>query len=105
MIVGFNPYISNNFNQKQSPNFKSLKDGLIEAAEVANYTKAKLLSGVIYVGGYKPTVQNIGKNLEALEEAKKIAAKDKNVGDSIIDYLNEAKELLIEEARKLKIIK
>ena len=106
MLVSFNPAISNNKSNRQSPNFKSLQNGLIEATEVANYAKATLLPKIIKAGGgYKPTAQNFAPNLNALEVAKKIAAKDKSVGASIIDYLDEATEVLKEEAKRLGIIK
>ena len=106
MLVGFNPYTPSNKSNRQSPNFKALQNGIIEPAEVANYTKAKLLPGIIKIGGgYKPTTQNISKNLQALEDAKNIAGRDKRIGNSIIALLDDAKEVLIEEAKKLEIIR
>jgi hypothetical protein len=101
MLVRFNPAISN--NRSQSTRFKSLKDGKIVAEEVVKYTQAKLLTGIIDAGGYRPTADNFSKNLSELDKARQIASKDKNVGASIIDYLDEAKEALIEQAKKLGI--
>ena len=100
MKISFNPSIKTN-----NPTFKSLKDGFIEAKEVADYTESKILPKLIKMGGaYKPTVDNFHKTLQALEDAKKIAGKDISVGE-IIENLDDAKEILTEEARKLKIIK
>ena len=101
MQISFNPSVKVN-----NPNFKSLKDGFIDPVEVTNYTNANLLAGDIKMGGaYKPTVDNFDKNLQALDEAKEIAQKDKNFRRSILMSLDDAKEALTEEARKLKIIK
>jgi hypothetical protein len=94
MLVSFNPYLSNTNNPKKV-NFKSLKDGKIVAEEVAKYaSNAKLCCHDIYHGGYKPT----GENLQALLEAKKIAAKDEYSGLEKLDWLNEAIETLKKKA-------
>ena len=104
MLVSFNTYLPN-VNYKQKPSFKSLKDGFIIASEVAKISEAKILPGIIGLGGgYKPTIQNFKKNLSALEDAKIIAAKDKYLGEDIIDHLNDAIEVLKQKAKEAGII-
>ena len=96
MLVSFNPYRSSNKNNKQSPNFKSLQNGIIEAAEVAkNATVAERCAIAIYHEAYKPTAQN----LEALFAAK-VAAND-NISNrvAILPELDYAIALLIKKAQ------
>ena len=95
-----------NTNCRQKQSFKSLANGLIEPAVVSNYTQAKLLAGIIKIGGgYKPTSQNFGPNLKAIEDAISIASTNKSTGISIVTHLNIAKRVLTEEAAKLGIAK
>jgi len=97
MQVSFKPYTSNNQSNRQSPNFKSLKNGIIEAAEVAkNATVAEYCGNSIYNGAYKPTVQN----LKALFDAKEIA--NKNISDrvAILPELDDAISVLIKKAKE-----
>ena len=97
MIVKFNPNISNNKNQNQSPSFKSLKNGIIEAAEVA---KNSFVAGTcyhdIYAGCYKPTLEN----LKALVDAKIIADKKVSTRLGILSELDDNIELLIKKAKE-----
>lgn len=101
MLVSFNAYKPNtNFkvglkNNTKPQSFTSLRDGRIVAEEIAKYANAEKCANFIFVGGYKPTVEN----LNALNKAKEIAAKDKSVGASIIAYLNDAIELLVEKMK------
>lgn len=102
MLVSFNPSMttmSYSKNRNKAQSFTSLKDGKIVAEEVATRTNAMLSIGLIRVGGYKPTVDNLNE----LNRAKTIAAKDKNIGDSIIDYLDEAIEVLKQKAKEAGI--
>lgn len=95
MRVSFNPYTSN--TKSKSTNFKSLQNGIIEAAEVARHaTAAEHCANYIHLGGYKPTVQN----LKALFNAKEIA--NKNISDrvEILPELDDAISVLIKKAKE-----
>jgi len=100
MLISFNPVISNNKSNRQSPNFKSLKDGKIVAEEVAKHTNAAAICGRdIYTGAYKPTVEN----LQALLKAKKIAATNPHEKISLVMRLDEAIEALKKKATEAGI--
>ena len=98
MIVKFNLYNSN--IKKQSPNFKSLKDGKIVAEEVAKYaSNAAECRKYIFLGTYKPTAEN----LEALLKAKRSAATDEYSGLEKTTFLDEAIEMLKIKAKEAGI--
>ena len=96
MLVGFNPYMSSNKSNRQSPTFKSLQNGIIEAKEIA---KSIHNAGACYhgiTGGvYKPSPVNLKGLLDAVE----IAKNDKIQGVEIVFELKDNIELLIETAK------
>ncbi len=97
MLVSFNSYNSINRNQRQSPNFKSLQNGIIEASEVAKYaSNAQKCGSYIHVGAYKPTVGN----LKALFEAKDIANKNVSARVEILSELDDSIAILIKKAKE-----
>lgn len=97
MLVSFNPAISNNRTKNKSQSFGNLKNGLIEAAEVAKSSfKAGECYHDIYLGAYKPTLEN----LKALVDAKKIANKNESKRLGILSELDDDIILLVQKAKE-----
>ena len=97
MKVSFNPSSTNNKSNRQSPSFKSLENGIIEATEVAKHTyNTHQLASFIYVGAYKPTVEN----LKALFDAKEIANKNVNKHIGTLLDLDDSIAMLIKKAKE-----
>lgn len=106
MLVSFNAYKPNmNFkvglkNNANPQSFTSLKDGRIVAEEVAkNSSVAEICRKCIYLGAYKPTLEN----LQALLKAKEIAAKSPYEKISLPMALDEAIDMLKIKAKEVGI--
>ena len=96
MLISFNPYMTNTRSKMQSPNFKG-KD--INPSKIAENTATarQLISAI-----HDKLVEASIKNFEAIDEGIKIASKDEYNGESIIDFLIEAKEKMLKVNPQLK---
>lgn len=100
MQISFNP-ASSNINYQKKPSFKSLKDGIIVAEEVAKYaSNATICGNYIYVDGYKL----ITENLKALVDALDIANKNISSRVGILAELDDTIDIFIKKAKEKNVL-